>query len=66
MDNKNEVIQELNPDQMEKVSGGSEVSRKVCRYCGQEFNPIKYAIHISECKKENMEGTGRGDTTGGT
>ena len=62
MDNKNEVKQELNPDQMEQISGGDNASMRVCRYCGQEHNWLNDPSHAIRCRERAL----RHDTTGDT
>lgn len=51
MEQKNENLQELDPEQMEKVSGGGEegfVYR--CPKCPQTFkNYSKFVAHMAEC-----------------
>ena len=40
MEDRNDKAQELNPEQLEKVSGGGEYRECTCGYCGAVFGTI--------------------------
>ncbi len=54
MENKKEMINELDLDQMEKISGGSE-AMKVCPVCGQVISVLQYVTHFAKCRTEQLE-----------
>ena len=54
MENKNETMKELDPNQMEQISGGATKIR-VCPYCGQQFtSEIKFLAHGKKCRIEHQ------------
>ncbi len=54
MENNNKVKRELDLDQMEKISGGSE-AMKVCPVCGQVISVLQYVTHFAKCRTEQLE-----------
>ena len=58
MEQKNENLQELDPEQMEKVSGGSgdNGAPRRCANCGAIFtNYSKYVAHMAECSPQTKK-----------
>lgn len=55
MENKNETKQELELNQMEKVSGGSEGIHRICSVCGKEYCLLSDPDHEFHCKKEQAD-----------
>ena len=53
MENKQELAQELDFDQMEKVSGGSGEDVRTCPWCGQTFaiGDRSFPKHLRDCSK---------------
>ncbi len=60
MENKKETMKELDPDQMEKVSGGAEFGR-VCHICGKVYDPRKDPMHAFNCVDKLLKVTHDGD-----
>ena len=54
MENNNKAKRELDLDQMEKISGGSE-AMKVCPVCGQAISVLQYVTHFAKCRTEQLE-----------
>ena len=65
MENKKEMINELDLDQMEKISGGSE-AMKVCPVCGQVISVLQYVTHFAKCRTEQLEKIWKNRMNGGT
>ena len=53
MEERNDKVQELDPEQMEKVTGGTEGGFAcICRLCNESFPDIQaYTKHIQEKHK---------------
>ena len=60
MESNNESKQELNPDQMEMISGGAGFNR-ICHVCGHESDRKKDPMHEFNCMEELRKKTLHGD-----
>ena len=54
MENKQEMAQALDDEQLDQVSGGSGDNVKICPFCGETYDVKDYRVfshHVVHCPK---------------